>query len=82
MINNIQTKLLLVLSNMIIAASEAAAPISNAMASVIASHSGLDNLKKSITCIVDMQLTRTYKNTNIEITDHLITLSLLFICFI
>jgi hypothetical protein len=40
---------LLVLSRIMMAASDAAAPISNAIANVIANHSGFDNLKKSIT---------------------------------
>jgi hypothetical protein len=74
-----QTSDLLVLSKMIIAARDAAAPISKAMANVIASHSGFDNLKKSITWIVDIALTIKYRPTNMDITDHLIMLSLLLI---
>jgi hypothetical protein len=45
---------LFILSRAIKDANDAAAPISNANASDIASQSGLDNLKKSITCIVDI----------------------------
>jgi hypothetical protein len=47
--NKDQTNHLLVLFKITIAPNEAAAPISNAIAKVIANQLGLDNLKKSIT---------------------------------
>jgi hypothetical protein len=45
---------LFIFFNAIREAKEAAAPTSNAMAKEIANQSGLDNLKKSITWIVDI----------------------------
>ena len=51
-----------------IEANDAAAPTSKAKANVMANHSGLDNLKKSITCIVDMIDTITY---NVVVYDEL-----------
>ena len=48
---------LFILSRVINAAREAAAPNSNPTANDIANHSGFDSLKKSTTCIVDMILT-------------------------
>jgi hypothetical protein len=48
-INKNQTSDLLVLSKIIIAASDAAAPTSNDTAKLIANHLGLVNSKKSIT---------------------------------
>jgi hypothetical protein len=67
------------LSRIIIAAKEAAAPTSKAMARVIANQVGLLSLKKSMTWIVDIQLTKKYNPTKIEMIDHLIILSVLFI---
>ena len=68
---------LFILSRAIRDANDAAAPISNANASDIASQSGLDNLKKSITCIVDIIETIRYKVTNVPIINHFITDSFL-----
>ena len=55
--NKAQIRALFILSKVIKDASEAAAPISNAIASDTANHSGLLSLKKSITCIVEITLT-------------------------
>jgi hypothetical protein len=58
----------------IIEANDAAAPTSKATASVIANQFGFDNLKKSITCIVDMTETITYNNTNVPIIKFRVSL--------
>jgi hypothetical protein len=55
--NNAHTNVLFILSKVIRAANDAAAPISNPIANEIANHSGFDNLKKSITWIVEIILT-------------------------
>ena len=67
---------LFILSRTIREARDAAAPISNANAKDIASQSGFDNLKKSITCMVDIIETIRYKTTKVDITNPLINLFL------
>ena len=47
--NKAHTRVLFILSNVIMAAKEAAAPNSNPIARDIANHFGFDNSKKSIT---------------------------------
>jgi len=67
---------LFILSNAMRLASEAAAPISKAIAKDIANQSGFDNLKKSITCMVDIRDTTRYKLTNVVIINPRIKLFL------
>ena len=55
-------------------AKDAAAPTSKAIANVIANHSGLDNLKKSITCIVEIIDTIIYNATKVPIIKFLVNL--------
>jgi hypothetical protein len=67
MIKRPQTMPLFIFSRVIMEAREAAAPTSNAIAKLIANHVGLDNLKKSITWIVDITETRRYRVTKVPI---------------
>ena len=62
---------LFILSRVINDANEAAAPISNAIAKLIANHCGFDNSKKLITCIVEITDTSRYRVTNVLIIKYL-----------
>jgi hypothetical protein len=66
--------LLFIFFSAMIEAKEAAAPTSNATANVIANQSAFDNLKKSITCIVEIILVNKYNNTNTPMTNLFISL--------
>ena len=79
-INRAHTRDLFILSKVIKAASDAAAPNSNPIAKVTANQYGLDNSKKSITWIVDTTLTKMYSDTKVPIIKPLIIL-LLFMLF-
>jgi hypothetical protein len=59
---------LFILSSTIIEAREAAAPISKAIARQMESHLGLLRSKKSITWIVEIIETTTYRRTKVDMT--------------
>jgi hypothetical protein len=77
--NNIQTRVLFILSRIINEAREAAAPSSNPIARETASQYGLESLKNSITWIVEIILTSKYKDTKVPMMNLCTSLS--FISF-